>query len=181
MVSRQATKPLFVERREHTSSLRLSRLPPRARRGGIKRYLPSAFRLRIRRRVELIFRIIEKGCRGYLHLTRTHVNAYAAERALATTDDEQITQGRRKADSGKPVIAEITRVLPGNRHFCLSSTPARNSADVDQGFIRCHFSLPINPSSQMVLILSITFKHSRPPQRSINHFLHDKTAFCLLR
>lgn len=94
MVSRPVVRQqsLCLSNEESTlfPSCRPSSLPPlRARRGGIKRYLPSALRLWIRRRVELIFRIIEKGCRGYLQLTRTHVERTHIRDA---TDDERIIQ-----------------------------------------------------------------------------------------
>ena len=94
---------LFAERRDHPILLLLFLSsppfplvpisPPRGHRGGIKRYLPSALRLRIRRRAELIFRIIEKGCRGYLHLTCTHAT-HTCTHTWTRSDDH----GRACAD-----------------------------------------------------------------------------------
>ena len=104
----------FAERRDHPILLLLflslplvPPSPPPGHRGGIKQYLPSALRLRIRRRAELIFRIIEKGCRGYLHLTCTHatythaddVHTRAREHA-ATTTVERVRIAHWKTKSG---------------------------------------------------------------------------------
>lgn len=70
--------------------------PPRDRRSGIKWYLLSVLRLRIRRRAELIFRIIEKHCRAYLHLTPTqathtcpHATTTTVEHVNLTLEDEK--------------------------------------------------------------------------------------------
>ena len=109
-------------------SLRPSFILPRGRRGGIKRYLPSALRLRIRRRAELIFRIIEKGCRGYLHLTRTH--------AAHTDIRERSRPGTRKTKSG---FSKALRsgdhtgptVIDNSLFVVYYQT---NSSDVNQGF-----------------------------------------------
>lgn len=109
-------------------SLRPSFILPRGRRGGIKRYLPSALRLRIRRRAELIFRIIEKGCRGYLHLTRTHAthtDIRERSRPSMWKTKSGFSKALRSGDHTGPTVID-------NSLFVVYYQT--NSCDVNQGF-----------------------------------------------